>query len=86
LHHPDKGGNPDKFQKISHAFKIISNEKCRVLYDEFGMRALDIINLMLNSETDVNSGDTGEFSLDNIDNINNLDLDLVRFLIETRQT
>ena len=26
-HHPDKGGNPEKFKKISEAYSILSDEK-----------------------------------------------------------
>ena len=32
-HHPDKGGSPEKFKEISHAFGILSDPKKRRAYD-----------------------------------------------------
>jgi len=34
--HPDKGGDPEVFQKISEAWEILGNEKKRNLYDKRG--------------------------------------------------
>jgi len=36
-HHPDKGGNPDKFREISEANEILSNPEKRELYDKYGI-------------------------------------------------
>lgn len=35
-HHPDKGGNEEKFKKINKAYQILSNKKKRKQYDQFG--------------------------------------------------
>ena len=34
--HPDKGGDPDKFKRITHAYEVLSNPEKRQLYDEYG--------------------------------------------------
>ncbi|VDL97045.1 unnamed protein product [Schistocephalus solidus] len=39
-HHPDKGGDPDKFKEIAHAFEVLSDPKKRQIYDEGGEQAL----------------------------------------------
>lgn len=33
LHHPDKGGNPEEFKKISEAYLVLSDENRRMEYD-----------------------------------------------------
>lgn len=40
-HHPDKGGNADKFKEISSAYEILSDKKKREIYDRFGKDGLD---------------------------------------------
>jgi len=35
-HHPDKGGDEAKFKEISSAYEILSDEKKRSLYDQYG--------------------------------------------------
>ena len=37
--HPDKGGDPEKFKDIGHAYQILSDEKHRQAYDQFGENA-----------------------------------------------
>lgn len=49
-HHPDKGGNEDKFKKIKTAYEILSNSEKRAKYDKFGMQSL-------NNETNVQGND-----------------------------
>jgi len=34
--HPDKGGDPEKYAKISHAYDVLSDEEKRRNYDQFG--------------------------------------------------
>jgi molecular chaperone DnaJ len=36
-HHPDKGGDPEHFKQIVRASEILSDEKKRQMYDEFGV-------------------------------------------------
>jgi curved DNA-binding protein CbpA len=33
IHHPDKGGDEEKFKEIAEAYKILSDEKTRAKYD-----------------------------------------------------
>lgn len=35
-HHPDKGGNAQKFKEISEAYQILSNAEKRAQYDQYG--------------------------------------------------
>lgn len=39
-HHPDKGGDPEKFKEINAAYEILSNEEKRQTYDKFGFEGL----------------------------------------------
>jgi DnaJ-class molecular chaperone len=36
-HHPDKGGNPEHFKEILRASEILTDERKRKMYDEFGV-------------------------------------------------
>jgi DnaJ-class molecular chaperone len=36
LHHPDKGGDEDKFKEISEAYENLSDKDKRAKYDRFG--------------------------------------------------
>jgi DnaJ family protein A protein 2 len=35
-HHPDKGGDPEKFKEIAFAYEILTNSEKRTKYDKFG--------------------------------------------------
>lgn len=35
-HHPDKGGNPEKFKEVTSAFEILGDKEKRERYDRFG--------------------------------------------------
>lgn len=35
-HHPDKGGDPEKFKVIQHAYDVLSDESRRTMYDQNG--------------------------------------------------
>ena len=37
IHHPDKGGDAEKFKEITKASDILTDEKKRQIYDETGM-------------------------------------------------
>ena len=45
-HHPDKGGDTDKFQKIGDAYQVLSDVTSRKKYDEKGMAGLEKQNMM----------------------------------------
>lgn len=35
-HHPDKGGNQDKFKEVNEAYQVLGNSEKRKQYDQFG--------------------------------------------------
>jgi DnaJ family protein A protein 2 len=39
-HHPDKGGDPEKFKEIQAAYEVLSNPDKREIYDKYGLDGL----------------------------------------------
>lgn len=39
-HHPDKGGDTEKFKEISAAYEILSKPDKREIYDKYGLKGL----------------------------------------------
>jgi DnaJ family protein A protein 2 len=40
-HHPDKGGDPEKFKEITRAYEVLGDSDKRAKYDKFGEEGLD---------------------------------------------
>ncbi|XP_074294980.1 dnaJ protein homolog ANJ1-like [Silene latifolia] len=38
--HPDKGGDPEKFKEVAHAYEVLSDPEKREIYDQYGEDAL----------------------------------------------
>jgi len=40
-HHPDKGGDPEKFKEISKAYECLSDPEKKALYDQYGEEGIE---------------------------------------------
>src|SRR3989344_2935665 len=40
-HHPDRGGDAEKFKEISEAYAVLSDDNKRKQYDQFGHQGFD---------------------------------------------
>lgn len=40
-HHPDKGGDPELFKELTHAYEVLSDGNKRELYDMHGKAGLE---------------------------------------------
>jgi len=40
-HHPDKGGDPEKFKEFSEAAEVLMDEEKRALYDKYGKEGIE---------------------------------------------
>jgi len=40
-HHPDRGGDPEKFKEVQTAYEILGNAEKRALYDKYGMEGVE---------------------------------------------
>ena len=40
-HHPDKGGDAEKFKELSEAYAVLSDDNKRKQYDQFGHAGFD---------------------------------------------
>ena len=39
-HHPDRGGDKDKFQELQNAYEVLSDKEKRDVYDKYGEEGL----------------------------------------------
>ena len=50
LNHPDKGGDPEKFNQIHEAYQILSNPITKKIIDTFGSISLDLVKNIINDD------------------------------------
>ena len=39
-HHPDRGGDSEKFKEVNGAYEILKDEEKKKIYDQYGMEGL----------------------------------------------
>jgi len=44
-HHPDKGGDPEQFKKISEAYGVLVDPELRGRYDQFGKKGMEGVDM-----------------------------------------
>ena len=71
-YHPDKGGDPEKFKRIGEAYRILTNQTCRRIYDKFSSKSLNVIEQIL------------KFDCENLSKVNcndEIDYDVLNYYI-----
>ena len=60
-HHPDAGGDEAKFKEINEAYEVLSDEKKRALYDQYGTADQNQVPFNWGGGTTVNMSDFGSW-------------------------
>jgi curved DNA-binding protein CbpA len=47
--HPDAGGSAEEFEKVSHAYKLLTDQRLRDRYDRTGSTEADVDNVLANA-------------------------------------
>ena len=50
LNHPDKGGDPEIFNKVHEAYQMLSNPLTKRIIDTFGSMSLDLVKNIINND------------------------------------
>ena len=60
-HHPDAGGDEEKFKEINEAYEVLSDDEKRALYDQYGTANQNQIPYNWGGGTTVNMSDFGSW-------------------------
>ena len=93
IHHPDKGGDENKFKEITKAFETLSDENKRKQYDQFGEsdggsggNPADIFGQMFGQGMGMQSNSQGRSRGKNVNHEVNLTLKEIYTLLQKWQT
>jgi hypothetical protein len=50
INHPDKGGDPEQFNRIHEAYQMLSNPMTKKIIDTFGSMSLDLVRNIINND------------------------------------
>ena len=50
INHPDKGGDPEQFNRIHEAYQMLSNPITKKIIDTFGSMSLDLVRNIINND------------------------------------